>query len=800
VGELYAQQIPDVHTPVLQQIEEAFQNGDISREEALLNKFYAAFEPDRLAPAFSGLRNLPVKCLTPAFIDLKQQRPRLSAQTLSAIENMRSSRQDLDREFRSPGGKFLIKYTLSGPDSVSVIDTDNSGVPDYVERAAQFADSSWNQQVEQIGFRDFVLGPDQPYVIRLEDTGNNVFGFTEALSNTTRISVHRNFIGFPPNEDPEGDDIGALKVTIAHEIKHAIQFVANRWRGESANWLEMDAVLMEDIVFDPVDDYFNTITSSFSLFSNPQRSLYPGSYEDVTFALYFSQKWGIPYWVDVWNEISRDNADMVTAMDRSLTGGLRNSSFDREFLEAYLWHAASGSRSQSDFGFSERGLYPDVNMFDLFSMPAGFISERESMERLSAHLYEMEASGSGESLFIALFSENSDVNVGWIVNSGGQTDVTKVVDGSPVQFIKTPAGIQDGDFLTVAVGNSAPLDQAGYRLVMGTSQTIEQLIYGDINFDTKLDSQDVRQLLENRTKRSQIAPDEAFVADVTANDQPTAYDAALMLQNLDGNLTFPADDNENGRGPEPGLFGAGEPVSSNRTGEKQMQAKADAMGGQTETATEDDTLRFTVRVDNDRELPFSSLEAAVVYNPDELSIEAVRLDHSIWPDAVLSWNENPGTIRDTLRIAIANGRDVLEGEIMEVVFAKKTPTPQDSVEILEARIDESPFPLEFDNNNILVDTEETPTEIPNKFELNQNFPNPFNPSTTISYSLPQSETVTLKVYNIVGKEVATLLSDVRQSAGRHQVSFNATDLSSGVYLYRIEAGDFIRTKKMTLIK
>tara|TARA_R110000868_G_scaffold37111_1_gene131276 strand:- start:12349 stop:12663 length:315 start_codon:yes stop_codon:yes gene_type:complete len=85
------------------------------------------------------------------------------------------------------------------------------------------------------------------------------------------------------------------------------------------------------------------------------------------------------------------------------------------------------------------------------------------------------------------------------------------------------------------------------------------------------------------------------------------------------------------------------------------------------------------------------------------------------------------------------------------------------------------------------------------FNLLQNYPNPFNPSTVISFSISSSSIVKLSVYNMLGQEVATLLNS-QFSAGSHSISFDATSLSSGIYLYRIQAGKYVQTKQMMLIK
>jgi hypothetical protein len=89
--------------------------------------------------------------------------------------------------------------------------------------------------------------------------------------------------------------------------------------------------------------------------------------------------------------------------------------------------------------------------------------------------------------------------------------------------------------------------------------------------------------------------------------------------------------------------------------------------------------------------------------------------------------------------------------------------------------------------------------LPTVVSLFQNYPNPFNPATTIQYSLPAKVFVTLRVYNILGQEIATPVNK-EQEFGSYQVQFDGRDLSSGVYFYRLQAGDFVDTKKLLLLK
>ncbi|NWF51281.1 MAG: T9SS type A sorting domain-containing protein [Ignavibacteriaceae bacterium] len=88
---------------------------------------------------------------------------------------------------------------------------------------------------------------------------------------------------------------------------------------------------------------------------------------------------------------------------------------------------------------------------------------------------------------------------------------------------------------------------------------------------------------------------------------------------------------------------------------------------------------------------------------------------------------------------------------------------------------------------------------PKDFTLFQNYPNPFNPRTTIKYFIPTSEFVTLKVYDVLGNEVATLVDEYK-TAGSYEVDFDAAGLSSGVYFYKLQSGSFVESKKMIYLK
>jgi hypothetical protein len=99
----------------------------------------------------------------------------------------------------------------------------------------------------------------------------------------------------------------------------------------------------------------------------------------------------------------------------------------------------------------------------------------------------------------------------------------------------------------------------------------------------------------------------------------------------------------------------------------------------------------------------------------------------------------------------------------------------------------------------VTSTEDETDNTPNVYSIEQNYPNPFNPATTIRYSIPKEGFVSLKVYNAIGEEVTKLVNEIK-NAGNYDVIFNATNLASGVYFYRLQVGTFSQVKKMIITK
>jgi len=121
------------------------------------------------------------------------------------------------------------------------------------------------------------------------------------------------------------------------------------------------------------------------------------------------------------------------------------------------------------------------------------------------------------------------------------------------------------------------------------------------------------------------------------------------------------------------------------------------------------------------------------------------------------------------------------------------------VHIFQTRFFFGGFNFSYIDFELVATDVEEEINIPYSFSLDQNYPNPFNPATTISYSLPKASNISLRVYDIIGNEVATLVDEVK-GPGNYPIKFDASKLSSGVYFYRIQADDFTSTKKLLLLK
>lgn len=436
------------------------------------------------------------------------------------------------QEYLSKSGKFSIHYVTEGVDAVHNGDANENGIPDYVEWAAEAADSSYQLQINELGYPD-PIPSGTSYDIYLKDLSSfGAYGLTNtsrngifscgANSTSTCIYSENDFVGYPAN-DSENQVKGALQVTIAHEFKHAIQYIQNKWEGETDQWAEMDATLMEEIVYDNVNDYYNYIDNfSTDLFTEAHRSLIPGSYEDVTFALYFHETIGSDFWPLSWELIAEDpQISFLQAAKQTLE--INNKSWKPSLLQAYAYHYVSGENSiYPSFGFEESTFYPDpfitktINGFATglgISVPDPILNSQiegkitGDLSRMSSRYYEIIAENvPGSFVRIHSMIDDAAIIVGVIAFLNDGSSIYQVLNnesaiGSWIEYRLT-INWDDVQKLGIIVHNSNEQINGYFELVF-SDYTLGDHIVVNQNYPNPASDQTTIQLtLPNRTELS----------------------------------------------------------------------------------------------------------------------------------------------------------------------------------------------------------------------------------------------------------------------------------------------------------
>ena len=187
--------------------------------------------------------------------------------------------------------------------------------------------------------------------------------------------------------------------------------------------------------------------------------------------------------------------------------------------------------------------------------------------------------------------------------------------------------------------------------------------------------------------------------------------------------------------------------------------------------------------------------------PDAVPVELVSFTATTNKNSVtLSWNTSTETNNSGFEIQ----RKLIEWERVGFVEGNGTTTEENSYVFVDENLSAGKYKyrlkqIDYDGSFELSDIVEVEISTPIEFSLSQNYPNPFNPSTTIEYSIPEGGNVKLEVYNSLGEKVWVFVSELKE-AGNHKINFNAGELSSGIYYYRILADGYSAIKKMVLLK
>jgi hypothetical protein len=341
--------------PQFSRLEAAHAAGLIDDDLFLLHRFQYVFDSDKLPAEYQPDERTPIRCATPLIVEYLGARGELRPEIVDVIDGYLAEPPRDKLGYISPSGIFQLSFVTAGPNAVPSADTDPAnGVPDYIERVASYLDTSWSVEITNTGF----TGPlHSPYYAVSFASQSGTYGYTTVSGATTRIILENDYVGFPPNDDPDGDALGAAKVTCAHEFKHASQYITSLW--SEGGWVELDATWAEDLVFDDTNDYYNYLYGGNGI-SAPSASLDAGgsgSYEDCIWQQWMSENWTGQAIVDLWTRRATHQAeDMLASYDAIL--GTRGSSITAGYPEFAAWNYACGTRAVTGLGYSEAAAYP----------------------------------------------------------------------------------------------------------------------------------------------------------------------------------------------------------------------------------------------------------------------------------------------------------------------------------------------------------------------------------------------------------------------------------------------------------
>ncbi|HVP06657.1 MAG TPA: MXAN_6640 family putative metalloprotease [Candidatus Acidoferrum sp.] len=349
-----------------------------------------------------GEKQPPVKCGTSAVADFVMNRHRIDKDLLGQMALTLNARPSLSRSYGSPSGKFLIHYTTTGDTAVyqPTVDNNHNGVPDFVDKVAEIADSVYYTTITVMGYPAppsdsfYAEGGDARYDIYLTYLGPNFYGLSYLDSTyidgpgstraTSFIVLDRSYSLL---EQYSNRPLDAVRVTMAHEFFHAVQFGINFTEAENYNqtlvkryWMEMSATWMEEQQYTDINDYYNYLPY---FYNDPTASLQQfNSYADfhpygaAVFPIYLSQKFGRDLiraiWLKsgtlgpgthFWPVLSDDLDSCYRAQGQNITTGTGLPMAVREFA---LWNYYTGSRAYlaphdstgHQIGFPEKANYP----------------------------------------------------------------------------------------------------------------------------------------------------------------------------------------------------------------------------------------------------------------------------------------------------------------------------------------------------------------------------------------------------------------------------------------------------------
>ncbi len=770
-------------------------SGLINKGDFLTQEFYYIFDRAKLSSRYALRANPPLECATPVILDYEKSRESLSLPKRNELDSyLNPTTPAASQVYISPSGIFELNYDTSGTNSVPSYDGNSNGIPDYIERIAEYCDYSWHLIVDSLGYL-----PPQNVGKKYEIGFQNMFaaGYTipdPDNKGSTEIVLNNDLIDFGKEYGNSKDTMGVAEITVAHELKHAVQYMYSQWRDRE--WfLELDATWMEDIAYTNVNSYYSFLSTS--QITDPGSSFSDGmGYGNCIWMHFLTQSYGIQINREIWETASAEKAASFTdsihyyIFNQALSK--HGVSLDSAAREYFIWNYFSGTNTNSQVpSYKESSSYPSPTLgAEIWNVP--YTSQGNVRQQLSAGFIRIHGNGSNSPFDVRLNFADSRNSVALILKyTTGSYDVKyPEQEGDSVDYVSDHPLKNVAEMILIPVAISSVTNDYDYTFQVSPVQQTQFVFTPLSNSETskdfevittvqpadKIDSINSFKLYYNVNNGSYrvcnfipTGVSNEYSATISSPGSGVTVDYYFVLDNNHGKCVSCPDNAPDTTfsfyvGPDSGkptvTMNDSTTVLTIRSFPYLVVAEISDKSGidsaYVEYKFDDGILRNTRlnKSDEDSYRGYIALDSSGVSRFTELNFKVVAVDSSAW--------RNVGTYpaEGYREIKISGSSQV--SSVKE--FAKAAARPS----------------------------------------LSQNYPNPFNPSTVISYQLTVNSFVTLKIYDVLGREVATLVNG-NQYAGIHTVSFNAGNLPSGVYFCKIaftgiSARRYVASRKLMLMK
>jgi hypothetical protein len=429
----------------LVKIETDYQAGVISVDDRAIMVANAIRKPESLPSKYQISAStgetpvLPSRSATLALLAVWRSWDSLSVGTQQIVAQI-LTRWSTVFTYDSPGGFFKLHYDTTGTHAVPAADGNGNGIPDYIDKAAAYLDSTLVKHVA-LGFltppSDGGVGGDARFDVYFENmvyygyAQPENFGPNPWNDATSYLVLHRNFLGFPSNLDPEGNQYGAMKVTIGHEFHHCVQFAYDY--GEYSWFMELDATYTEDVICPLTHDNYNYLSSFFSAPATSQMDESIHMYACYIWGKFLHQNFDQALMRQVW-EGARYGTDIYTTLSDTLQARFGWSQ-DSAFAQFALWNYITSSRDDG-LHYTDAANYPLISIGRSHtSYPTGTVASPNNPAGYAASYVRFYPTASTGTLRITFDGDNSRQWAAWVIKTTGSNSYQfQQVPLAPVTF------------------------------------------------------------------------------------------------------------------------------------------------------------------------------------------------------------------------------------------------------------------------------------------------------------------------------------------------------------------------------